>query len=145
MKTRIPLDIYDDRPGDMKAYLKYYGWHFNKKMCRFAVSLMRKTNPATGNKEKIEPLTKDKVDEVLSKYGIKLDNNALYDYVYVANMCKADLFKSSVPDEAHLALYIKDTIDDPDAPDGTAMRRWYATMVGGGEPVDWEYMLEEDN
>lgn len=126
----------------MKAYLSNFGWHFNKKMCDFAVSLMKKVNSATNKKERIDPITKDKVDELLTRYGIKLDNNALYDYIYVANMCKADFLKSSVPDEQHLALYIKDTIDDPDAPDGTTMRRWYATMIAAGEPIEWDEMLQ---
>jgi len=138
---RESLDIYDERPREMKAYLSNFGWHFNKKMCEFSVSLMKKMNPATGKKERIEPISKDKVDELLTRYGIKLDNNALYDYVYAANMCKADFLKSSVPDEQHLALYVKDVIDDPDAPDGTPMRRWYATMVAAGEPVEWDEML----
>ena len=126
----------------MKAYLSNFGWHFNKKMCDIAVSLMKKVNSATNKKERIDPITKDKVDELLTRYGIKLDNNALYDYIYVANMCKADFLKSSVPDEQHLALYIKDTIDDPDAPDGTTMRRWYATMIAAGEPIEWDEMLQ---
>ena len=138
---RESLDIYDERPREMKAYLSNFGWHFNKKMCDFAVSLMKKVNSATNKKERIDPITKDKVDELLTRYGINLDNNALYDYIYVANMCKADFLKSSVPDEQHLALYIKDTIDDPDAPDGTTMRRWYATMIAAGEPIEWDEML----
>ena len=138
---RESLDIYDERPREMKAYLSNFGWHFNKKMCDFAVSLMKKVNSATNKKERIDPITEDKVDELLTRYGIKLDNNALYDYIYVANMCKADFLKSSVPDEQHLALYIKDTIDDPDAPDGTTMRRWYATMIAAGEPIEWDEML----
>lgn len=138
---REPLDIRDRRPEEMEAYLSHFGWHFNKKMCEFAVSLMKKMNPQTGKKERIEPISKEKVDELLTRYGIKLENNALYDYVYVANMGKADYLKSSIPDEAHLALYIKDTIDDPDAPDGTTMRRWYATMIAAGEPIEWDEML----
>lgn len=135
------MDIRDRRPEEMEAYLSNFGWHFNKKMCEFAVSLMEKLNPSTGKKERIEPISKEKVDELLTRYGIKLENNALYDYVYVANMGKADYLKSSIPDEAHLALYIKDTIDDPDAPDGTTMRRWYATMIAAGEPIEWDEML----
>jgi hypothetical protein len=138
---REPLDIRDRRPEEMEAYLSNFGWHFNKKMCEFAASLMKKLNPSTGKKERIEPISKEKVDELLTRYGIKLENNALYDYVYVANMGKADYLKSSIPDEAHLALYIKDTIDDPDAPDGATMRRWYATMIAAGEPIEWDEML----
>lgn len=125
----------------MEAYLSNFGWHFNKKMCDFAVSLMKKINPATGKKERIEPISKEKVEELLTKYGVKLDNNSLYDFVYVANMGKADFFKSSIPDEQHLAVYVKDVIDDPDAPDGTTMRRWYATMIASGEPIEWDEMI----
>lgn len=141
MRYREPLDIRDKRPEEMEAYLSNFGWHFNKKMCDFAVSLMKKINPATGKKERIEPISKEKVEELLTKYGVKLENNSLYDFVYVANMGKADFFKSSIPDEQHLAVYVKDVIDDPDAPDGTTMRRWYATMIAAGEPIEWDEMI----
>ena len=90
-----------------------------------ACKLVKKMNPQTGKKERIEPISKEKVDELLARYGIKLENNVLYDYVYWANQCKADTFKSSVPDEAHMALYIKDMVDDPDA----AAQRGVRSMV----------------
>ena len=32
-------------------------------------------------------------------------------------------------------------VSDPDAADGTTMRRWYATMVAAGEPVEWDEIL----
>ena len=59
----------------------------------------------------------------------------------IGNMCKADYYGSSITDERHFALYIKDTIDDEDAGDGTTMRRWYATMVANGTMVDWEDVI----
>ena len=68
------MDIRDRRPEEMEAYLSNFGWHFNKKMCEFAVSLMKKLNPSTGKKERIEPISKEKVDELLTRYGIKLEN-----------------------------------------------------------------------
>ena len=141
MRQRQPLDLYDDMPRDMRKYLSNNGWHFNKKACDFAVSLMKKENQSTKKKEKIEPYTKEQVDEVLKKYNVVLENNVGYDYVFVANMCKADYLKSSITDEHHLALYVKDTIDDIDAGDGVTMRRWYSTMVANGEMVDWEEIL----
>jgi hypothetical protein len=61
--NRIPLDTYDDRPSSMKRYLKYYGQHFNKKLCEFAISKMNH------GKTKI---SKDKVDDIINKYNIKL-------------------------------------------------------------------------
>lgn len=137
MKTKMPLDIYDDMPKDMKRYISAFGWNFNKKAYEFAAKSMKKRNPATGKNEQVEPYTKEQVDELLVKHGIQLENNVLYNYVYVATMGKADFLKSSIPDEQHLALYIKDVIDDIDASPETTFRRWTATMVGNGEPIEW--------
>ena len=129
---RTALDVNDNMPKSMRKYLSNYGWHFNKQLCQYAVSLMRK-------KEKpLEPVSKEYIDKVLQQNGITLEKNVGHDYVFVANMCKADYYGSSISDEKHFALYIKDTIDDEDAGDGTTMRRWYATMVANGVMVDWE-------
>lgn len=124
----------------MRKYLQNYGWHFNKKACEFAVSLMKKKD-ANGKPKRIEPWTKEAVDDLLNVYGVTLDNKAGYDHVYVANMCKADNLGSSVADEMHAALYVKDTIDDIDGGDGAVMRCWYAKMVASGEVIDWEDFL----
>jgi hypothetical protein len=140
-RKRLPLDMYDEIPPEMRKYLRFHGWHFNKKACDFAIGLMRKKNASTGKTEKIEPLTKDQVDSMLAKYGVTLENNIDYDYVYVANMGKSDLLKSSIADEQHLALYIKDIVDDVDAGDGEIMREWDAKMTSRGISVDWEEIL----
>ena len=132
MMTRNSLNIYDDRPSSMKRYLKYYGQHFNKKLCQFAVSKMNHGKT---------PIPKEKVDEKLKAYNIELDNNELYDYVYVYNMGNNDFMGSSIIDEKHLALYVKDVIDDEDGYDGIVFNRWYADMVIQGIPIEWEDML----
>ena len=126
------LDIYDDKPTSMKRYLKYFGQHFNKKLCKFAVSKMDHGK---------EPVTKEKVDEILNKYGIQLKNNELYDYVYVYNMGYNDFLGSSIIDEKHLALYVKDVIDDEDGYDGIVFNRWYADTVVLGIPIEWDDVL----
>lgn len=86
-------------------------------------------------------LDKDDVDEMLTAQGVKLDNAIGLDYVYVANMAKADYWKSCIEDDKHLALFVKDTVDDADAADGQIMRRWYADMVAQGQPIEWEELL----
>ena len=126
------LDLYDDRPTSMKRYLKYYGEHFNKKLCDFAISKMDHGKT---------PINKDKINDILSKYNIELQNNQLYDHVYVYNMGNNDYMGSSIPDEKHLALYVKDVIDDKDGYDGIVFNRWYADMVIQGIPIEWEDML----
>ncbi len=126
------LDLYDDRPTSMKHYLRYYGEHFNRKLCDFAVSKMKH------NKTVVKKST---IDEILTKNSIILQNNELYDYVYVYNMGNNDFMGSSIEDEKHLALYVKDVIDDKDGYDGIIFNRWYADTVIQGIPIDWEEML----
>ena len=126
------LDQYDDRPISMKRYLKYYGKHFNKKLCDFAVSKMKHGK---------SPITKEVVDNILKKHGITLEYNELYDHVYVYNMGNNDFLGSSIPDETHLALYVKDVIDDKDGYDGIVFNRWYADTVVLGIPIDWDEMI----
>ena len=138
---RDSLDIYDEMPEDMKHYLRYNGRHFNRKRCDFAISKMESTNPSTGEVVHVVRLDKEAVDALLKTYRIEIKNNQLYDYVYVANMCKADFLGSSVPDEQHLCKYIKDVIDDVDAYDGIVFNRWYADMCRQGIAIDWEEML----
>lgn len=128
----MSLDIYDDRPTSMKRYLKYYGQHFNRKLCEFAVSKMDHGK---------SPVQREKIDELLNKYSIKLNHNELYDYVYVFNMGNNDFFGSSIADEKHLALYVKDVIDDEDGYDGIVFNRWYADMVCMGIPIEWSDMI----
>lgn len=134
------LDIRDKYPSGMEEYLSHNGWHFNKKMCEWAVSRMYKTN-AIGKKEYIAPYTKDQVDELLTKNAIKLENIDGYDYVYVANMAKADFLGSSLIDEIRLAKFVKDYIDDKDGYEGLPFTRFYADCIGSGVPISWEDMI----
>jgi hypothetical protein len=130
---------YDDYPKAMLVYMRNYGPHFNRKLFEFAVSLM--TKEEDGRERRLTPYTKEDVDRLLKMHNITPERNQLYDAAYVANMGKADFLGSSIEDERHLALYIKDVIDDVDAEDGTVFNRWYADMSYAGIAVDWEAML----
>lgn len=96
---------------------------------------MYKTD-ATGRKNYITPWTKENVDELLKRYGITLNNKYGYDYVFVANMCKADYFGSSISDDQHVALFIKDYVDDKDGYPELPFTRFYADCIGSGCPID---------
>lgn len=129
------LDDYDGRPREMTQYLQYNGWHFNRRMCEFAVSNMYKKG------KKLEMLSKEQVDQLLKNSNITLKNNQLWDYVYVANMAKADFFGSSLTSDSQVAMFIRDYIDDEDAYDGMPFSRYYIDTVKKGIPIDWEEML----
>lgn len=133
------LDSRDTLPSGMEEYLSIYGWHFSKRMCEWACSKMKKE--ISGKLTKIQAYTKENVDDLLKRNNITLDKDCGYDVVYVANMCKADFLGNSVIDEPHLARYIKDVIDDPDAYDGIVFTRFYADCIGSGRPIIWEDML----
>jgi len=136
---RVNFTQFDEMPEAMIAYMRHYGPHFNRKLFEFAVGRMtKKTN---GNDTPINPYNREQVKNLLANNGIQLKNDQLYDSAYVANMCKADFLGSSVTDEKHLALYIKDVVDDPDGYDGIVFNRWYADMCYTGVAIDWEDML----
>ncbi len=134
MKQR--LDTYDTMPKAMKAYLSNYGWHFNKKLCEWAISMMRDRNKA-----KLPLVEKDKVESMLKQHGVEITTDKMYDAMYVLHMAKADFMGSSIADEAHLAKYVGDYINDPDGYDGIALTRFYADCMGKGIGIEWEDVL----
>lgn len=136
MHSRENFTAYEVMPEDLAIYMSHNGPHFNKLACEFAVDQMYKDED-----EEFKPFTKEQVNGFLQSYGVKIKNNKLYDAVYVANMCKADYFGSSVPTEEHLARYIKDTLDDPDGIEGLTFNRWIADMKWLGIPIPWDEFI----
>lgn len=137
--TRDNFTRYDEYPKAMLVYLRNYGPHFNRKLYEFATSKM--TKMSEGKEVKITPYEKEDIEIIMENNNVEVKNAQLYDCAYVASMCKADFLGSSITDERHLALYIKDVIDDVDAPDGLVFNRWYADMCYMGIAIDWEEML----
>ena len=56
-------------------------------------------------------------------------------------MARADFFKSSLKDEAALAQFIKDMVDDPDQADGFIFNRFYADCNHNGIGIPWDDAL----
>jgi len=136
MDTMTRLDYYDILPAGLDAYLSHYGWHFNKALCEWAVSQMRDKND-----EKIPIKSKEKVESLLHTYGVEIENDRGYDKVFVYHMGVSDYLGDSVPDDAHLARYVKNVLDDKDGYDGIALTRFLADCNGKGIPVMWEDMI----
>lgn len=135
------LDLYDMRPQSQIAYLSNFGWHFTEKLCRFAVSCMYYKE---GDKEKeVEYIPKEKVEELLTKHGIKLQKKINHDFVYLYHMYCSDLKGKAPVDEKMILFIAKAIFEDDDAADGFILRRWYATMVGNGEPIYWSDFLDD--
>ena len=120
----------------MREYLSYHGYHFSKPMCEWAVGMMRDRN---GNK--VQMKTKEQVDTILKANNVELDRDRGYDSVFVMHMGLSDYVGSSIPDEAHLAKYVKDVIDDKDGYDGIALTRYLADCSAKGIPIPWDDLI----
>lgn len=126
----------DYRTTDKETYIAENGWHFNRKACDYAVRYL------SGKDGKpIKPLSREEVDAMLDKHGIKLEKNRGWDYVYAANMARSDMDGSPLSDDKSQAAYVKVLIDDPDAADGEIMGCWYTKMIFRRIPVDWGAFL----
>lgn len=135
-KNRIPLDMYDVIPDEQRAYLSNYGKHFNSKMCEFAVKMMRDRKGS-----RVEMVKKEDLEKKMKDVGVTVENDIMYDACYAYCMAKSDFMGSSIEDEKHLLLYVKDLLDDPDASDGQVFNRFYADCVNAGTPIDWTEMI----
>lgn len=135
------LDANYKFPSGMKEYLDTYGWHFSKKMCEWAVSKMKRKNPQTQKEEPIDYMDNDKVNEFLKKYNVTIQNDNGYNKNFALHMARSDYFKSSIADEQHLALFVKDYLDDPDGYSTIAFTRFYADCIGKGTVIPWDDVL----
>ena len=118
---------YDIKPEGFINYLRYYGLHFNKKLCEFACKQMQERE-----------YSKEKLDALLQSHNIEIQNAKLHDAVYVANWCRNVFYGSSIADEKHFVLFIKDIFDKES---DFVFNRWYADMAKQGIPIEWEDMI----
>lgn len=133
--------INNSIPEDMRQYVSYYGTHFNKKLCEFAVSNMKRKDATTGKLKSITPMTMEELKALLDKYKVEIDSNDQYDALFLANMAKADYWGNSIEDDEHLAKYIDDVLCDPDGYEGVVFWRYLADCCGKGRVIYWENML----
>ena len=129
-----------DIPEDMKTYLSYYGMNFSKKLYEFAVNNMRRETP-TGTLEKVKPMSVDELKSLLEKHKIEIENNDIYNSLYIAAMVRADFWGSSIEDDEHLAKYVEDVICDVDAVEGQVLARYLADCTVKGVIINWNEMI----
>lgn len=118
----------------MEQYISEHGYHFNRELCKFAVENMRNGNG------KIEPWDREQVEALLKKHNVEVSNGN-YDFVYIANMAKADFMGSSLSDEASVARYVKDLLSDPDQTDGFIFARFLSDCNINGIEIPWDEFI----
>lgn len=117
-------------------YVEQFGLHFNKKLYEWAASMMRDKNG-----DSLPPKTKEQVSTFLMANNITIKNDKGYDAAYVLAMAKADYFGSSIVDDLHLALFVRDFLDDPDGTTTKAFDHFVVDCRAKGEPIFWDEMM----
>ena len=130
------MDSRTKYPSAMEDYLEMYGFHFNKKLFEFAVSMMK---PRKGGQ--FQPWDKEKTEDFLKTYGVNIRGSKGHDLAYIVNMARADYYGSSITDENHLALFVSDFAEDPDGTETKAFDHFLVDCVAKGIPVFWDEML----
>lgn len=131
------LDYYDILPAGMDAYLSNHGHHFSKPMLEWAVKKMRDRNGA-----RIQVPDRARFEEMMRANSVVIKNDkGYYDPMYVWCMGKADYLGSSIPDEMHLMLFVKDYLDDIDGSETRAFDEFYVKMLAMGVDIPWEDMI----
>lgn len=131
------IDYYDILPAGMGAYLASHGRHFSKPMLEWAVSMMTDKRGSPGT-----VVDKKRFDEIMRAYGLSLNRkDGYYDGPYVWAMARSDYYGSSISDEQHLAMFVKDYIDDVDGNETRAFDEFYINCIAKGVDIPWKDLI----
>ena len=91
---------------------------------------------------RVDVVDKKKFDELMKTYNQTLKrNDGYYDGPYVWCMATSDYYGSSIIDEQHLAMYVKDYIDDIDGNETRAFDEFYINCIAKGIDIPWEDLI----
>lgn len=113
--------------------------HFSKSLAEWAISQMRLKN-ASGDLVKINSLPLDEVEKILKEANIDIKEESIYDAWYLFNMCLAD-YRKSLRDNNAIAMFVEETINDPDCKPQSVLACFRAKMDTIGKPIHWERYL----
>lgn len=121
-------------------YQDNYHGQFSKKLATWAVSNMGVKEPETGGLRHIRIKPIDEVSNILRACGVNIPNECIYTAYYLYHMAIADYPKSFTTDKQR-AVYIEETIGDPDGDKGDVLSCFVAKMCNAGVPIYWELYI----
>ena len=113
---------------------------FSKKLAEWAISRMEVKDNATKEVKKLKPRTLDDVKMVLKENNIEMPYEFIYTAWYLFNMALAD-YSESIVDDKHRAIFVEETICDPDGMPENVLSCFEAKMCNAEIPIHWERML----
>lgn len=106
----------------------------------YAAAMLSKKYPNSGKMVKITPSSIDEMEDALKQANIQVKEECIYDALYLWNMTKAD-YEKSLPTKEARAVYIDETINDPDGCQEAVLACFCAKMDLKEVPIHWERFL----
>ena len=129
--------MYNISQGEAEYMAANHG-HFSKALAEWAASRMRRKE---GDKlAKINIMSISDTQNLLKENNISIDDAYLYDANYLHNMCLAD-YRKTLPEKEDIAMYIDETLNDPDGKPEMVLACFRAKMDVMGVPIHWERYL----
>ena len=122
------------------AYEDMYHGMFSKKLAEWAIGNMEIKDPVTKEMKQLKPHSIDELKGVLMDNDVVLHEAFLYTAWYLFNMAYADYQKTLETDEQR-AMFIEETICDPDGMPENVLSCFEAKMCNAGIPIYWELMM----
>lgn len=113
---------------------------FSKALAQWAIDNMKEKDVATKELKPIKQKSIEETKALLKEYSVQLPQAFIYTAWYLHNMAIADYKKSLTSDEQR-AMFIEETICDPDGHPEAVLECFVAKMCLDGIPIHWEYML----
>lgn len=118
---------------------KNYGL-FSKRLAEWAIGNMEVEDPTTKAMKPLKPASLEEVKEILKANNVELQEEFIYTGWYLYNMALADYQKSLKTDEQR-AMYVEETICDPDGSPENVLSCFVAKMCNAEIPIFWEKYL----
>lgn len=113
---------------------------FSKRLAEWAISNMETKDSTSKELKPIKARSVEDVQEVLKAHNIDMPEEFVYTAWYLFNMAIADYPKSLKTDE-HRAMFVEETICDPDGCPEAVLECFVAKMCLMEIPIFWEKYL----
>lgn len=114
---------------------KNYGL-FSKRLAEWAIGNMETMDSATQTMKPLKAKSLEEVESILKANKVELQEEFVYTGWYLYNMALADYPKSLKTDEQR-AMFVEETICDPDGAPENVLNCFVAKMCEAGVPIYW--------
>lgn len=121
-------------------YEDTYHGQFSRKLAKWAIENMKVLDPVTGEPKPLMSRSADDVAEILKLNSVKVPCECYYTAWYLFNMALAD-YPMSLPTDKQRAIYVKETLCDPDGDPTDVLACFEAKMCNAGHSVFWEMFI----